>query len=75
MKKLPRRRKHLGVILSDYALSKNGQHLLYRPFKIANSNIITFELHSTHGKANNQAFYKAKTRTSSKKRYEMCQVK
>lgn len=72
IEKLLRRRKHLEIIFSGYVSLKNGQHLLQKPSREANSNISTPGLCSTHDKANSQALCKVETKTSSKKYYKIC---
>ena len=55
---------------------ENSQHLLQRLSKEANSDITIPGLCSTYGKANNQAFYKAKTKITGKKtRYKVRQIR
>ena len=70
MEKLSEGRKYLKTILNSHAPPEDGQHLPQRLFGEADSNISTLGLHSTHSKANNQAFRKAEMRTPCKKYYK-----
>ena len=55
MKRLPRRREHLGIFFNSYAPLEDGPNLPHRPSKKADSDISTFGLCSTHDQANNLA--------------------
>lgn len=75
MKKLLKRRKYLRIILNSHAPSEDGQHFSQKLSGKANNNISILGLYSTNGKANSQASYKAKTKTSNKKYYKARQVR
>ena len=66
MKKLPRKREHLGTFLGRHALPEDGQYLTEGPSGEANSNITIPGLYSIHGLANNPNLRKAEMRATDK---------
>ena len=74
MERLLRKKEYLKTIFSSHASSEDGQHLLQKPSREVNSNIKTPRLYFIYSKANNQALFKAKTRTPSKKQYKIYQI-
>ena len=75
MKKLFKKRKYLRTIFNSHIPLKDGQHLLHKVLEKTDNNISTPRLCFTYNKAYNLAPHKVKTRTPSKKRYKICQIK
>ena len=68
MKRLPRRREHLGTFLGSYAPPEDGQYLVQGPSGEADNNINTLRLYSAHGQTNNPASHKVETRATDRMR-------
>lgn len=72
MERLSGKKNYLGTFFGSCASLKDGQYLLQESFKETNSNINKLGFCCIYGKANSQAFRKAKTKTLNKKQYEVC---
>ena len=68
MEGLLKRRKYLGTFVSSHAPPEDGQHLVQRRFREADSDISTPGLHCAHVQANNPAPRKAEIRATDKTR-------